>query len=368
MTTKVLDLQNQLKFLGIEHLEETFNAIFQRCGGVVVHSDAMDRLMYFLRPIIMRHSQDQKYRRTLTTLMSLPPKTERHKVVKFTAKEKEEFEKIEKATQDWYIRFRSANEKSMSKHFLKIASKLTAMRIACAGGKYPIHSYEYNAEDEIKNDAKIEDNDMDIDDNGKKKTSQPLQSKFVFKSKFKSLLKQLIKIRDRHPESKSLVFSQFTSTLNWLKDELPKNGFQFRTLSGDMSMKKRAKALSDFQNDPPTTIFLLSMRAGAVGINLTQANRVFLMEPSFNPALEAQAIGRIHRLGQERPVEIVRLLVQNSYEDRMMNFLKKKYSKSCNAIAGNLITDKAKLVTEEFDLLFGVESLLPTDERGGDKR
>ena len=92
------------------------------------------------------------------------------------------------------------------------------------------------------------------------------------------------------------------------------------------------------------------------------------MEPSFNPALEAQAIGRIHRLGQERPVEIVRLLVQNSYEDRMMNFLKKKYGKSCNAIAGNLITDKAKLVTEEFDLLFGVESLLPTDDRGGDKR
>ena len=57
-----------------------------------------------------------------------------------------------------------------------------------------------------------------------------------------------------------------------------------------MSMKQRAKALNDFQNDPPTTVFLLSMRAGAVGINLTQANRVFLMEPSFNPALEAQAI------------------------------------------------------------------------------
>jgi len=179
------------------------------------------------------------------------------------------------------------------------------------------------------------------------------------------------------------VFSQFTSTLDWLKVELPKHGFQFRTLSGDMSMKKRSKALAEFQNDPPTTIFLLSMRAGAVGINLTQANRVFLMEPSFNPALEAQAIGRIHRLGQKRPVEIVRLVVKNSVEERMVDFLEQKYgkysekssevvskndasdkkiiaaddSKNYARIAGNLKSDKAQLVTAEFDTLFGVESM-----------
>jgi SWI/SNF-related matrix-associated actin-dependent regulator of chromatin subfamily A3 len=92
--------------------------------------------------------------------------------------------------------------------------------------------------------------------------------------------------------AKSLVFSQYSSTLSWLEEELPKHGFQFRTLSGGMTMKNRSKALRDFQSDPPTTIFLLSMRAGAVGINLTQANRMFLMEPCFNPALERQAIGR----------------------------------------------------------------------------
>lgn len=62
------------------------------------------------------------------------------------------------------------------------------------------------------------------------------------------------------PSGKSLVFSQFASTLDWLKEELPKHGFQFRTLTGDMSMRQRAKALHDFQSDPPTTIFLLSMR------------------------------------------------------------------------------------------------------------
>lgn len=103
------------------------------------------------------------------------------------------------------------------------------------------------------------------------------------------------------------------------------------------------------------------------------------MEPSFNPALEAQAIGRIHRLGQKRPVEIVRLVVKDSFEERMVGFLEKKYGQSdpdgnqkdesenqasrsnvCNAAVGNLTKDKAELVAEEFDVLFGVD--LPTEK------
>jgi superfamily II DNA or RNA helicase len=212
--------------------------------------------------------------------------------------------------------------------------------------------------------------------------------------------------------AKSLVFSQFASTLQWLKEELPKHGFQFRTLSGDMPMKKRAKALSDFQNDPPTKVFLLSMRAGAVGINLTQANRIFLMEPCFNPALEAQAVGRVHRLGQKRNVEIIRLLMKDSVESRMVEMLEKKYGKTgcsqedCKAddddagkegnkattdrgkkptvIDGDkkpaalvaaaqqvavafLYTDKATVVAEEFDLLYGVEPTDTTMQQDGDK-
>jgi hypothetical protein len=131
-------------------------------------------------------------------------------------------------------------------------------------------------------------------------------------------------------------------------------------------------------------------RAGAVGINLTQANRIFLMEPSFNPALEAQAIGRCHRLGQKRPVETIRLIIEDSIESRMSNFIMKKYGRSAvdsssssqlgddadgdaimkkenvtdeydthvmvdESLPGNLATDRAKLMVEEFDLLFGVK-------------
>eukprot|EP00814_Leptocylindrus_danicus_P022439 CAMPEP_0116044192 /NCGR_PEP_ID=MMETSP0321-20121206/26858_1 /TAXON_ID=163516 /ORGANISM="Leptocylindrus danicus var. danicus, Strain B650" /LENGTH=157 /DNA_ID=CAMNT_0003525251 /DNA_START=505 /DNA_END=978 /DNA_ORIENTATION=+ len=137
-----------------------------------------------------------------------------------------------------------------------------------------------------------------------------------------------------------------------------------------MSMKDRAKALRDFQNDPPTTVFLLSMRAGAVGINLTQANRVFFMEPALNPALVTQAVGRVHRIGQTRQVQIVRLVMKDSIEERMEIFLKRKYGdisddKSPNdsnqtaatmAIVGSIAHESVKsenLDCEYFDLLFG---------------
>lgn len=194
--------------------------------------------------------------------------------------------------------------------------------------------------------------------------------------------------------AKSLVFSQFTSALDYIKLELPKHGFQYRTLSGDMPMRRRAKALHDFQTDPPTTIFLLSMRAGAVGINLTQANRVFLLEPCFNPAVEAQSIGRVYRLvrhsaesgsllssnflivvnlafqGQTRPVEVVRLCMKDSVEERMMTMLRHKYgdnprdnecapldaaaaARANNTLVGSVNVDRAIVLAAEFDLLFG---------------
>ncbi len=156
-------------------------------------------------------------------------------------------------------------------------------------------------------------------------------------------------------------------------------------------MTQRAKALRDFQQDPPTTVFLLSMRSGAVGINLTQANRVFLMEPAMNPALEAQAVGRVYRLGQRKSVQVIRMCIKDSVETRLMNLLEKKYGKvskpepkegeekkeddvavdnqgrvntverdlnSNIASTGSMNQDKAALLTSEFDLLFNVEGIV----------
>lgn len=114
----------------------------------------------------------------------------------------------------------------------------------------------------------------------------------------------------------------------------------------------------------------LSHRAGAVGLNLTQASRVFLMEPSFNPALEAQAIGRVHRLGQKRSVEVIRLVMHDSVETRILAMLKKKYGDSTvldasngdgkapavASLVGSIHTDRTAVLGGEFDILFGTSA------------
>jgi SNF2 family DNA or RNA helicase len=205
--------------------------------------------------------------------MSLPPISKRVTRVTFSAEEEKEFEKLEQAAQQFYLGFRAKYKSDMSKHFLKVSAKLIPLRVASSGGKYPLETQsdkpndeveENLDEDEMEIDNKEEDdNGMDVG-NGKvgvkkntKGTQKPVLSKFEFTSKFNVLLTELKRIRDEEPDSKSLVFSQFSTTLEWLQEELPKHGFQFRTLSGSMSMTQRAKALQDFQNDPPTTIFCL---------------------------------------------------------------------------------------------------------------
>ena len=114
--------------------------------------------------------------------------TEKEKMILFTASEKKEYKKIEKEAQDWYIRFRSANR--ISKHFLKISSKLTPLRIACSGGNYPIDS------------QKLEEDELEQDKITNRSTKLITYSNFAFQSKFKTLLARLEKIRDTEPDGK----------------------------------------------------------------------------------------------------------------------------------------------------------------------
>ena len=146
--------------------------------------------------------------------------------------------------------------------------------------------------------------------------------------KIKLLIKELAELRKKDKTAKVLIFSQYVKTLNVLKKQLEKAGLKYRTLTGDMSLSKRKKALNMFQNDPPTTVFLLSIRAGAVGINLTQANFIVLLDACTNPALEAQAIGRVWRLGQKRKVHIRRYIMKDSIETRILEMEAEKNRKN----------------------------------------
>jgi SNF2 family DNA or RNA helicase len=163
---------------------------------------------------------------------------------------------LESAAKLFYEDFKAEKGWELSKHYLKLSQKLVPIRIACSGGKVPLMEDNEDAEKEID----VDDDDHEKDTEKKRVKREQKFSDFAFTSKLQSLIHELKNIRQKDNTSKCLVFSQFQSTLNWIKDELPKHGFQYRSLSGDMNMSQRAKALRDFQNDPPTTIFLLSMR------------------------------------------------------------------------------------------------------------
>ena len=138
-----------------------------------------------------------------------------------------------------------------------------------------------------------------------------------FDAKMKRLVVELERIRRDRPNEKSLIFTAFSKSLEWICSELDRNGFSYRTLSGSMTMNKRKKQLAQFANDGSVKVFVLTVRAGAVGITLTAANHVFMMEPTLNPALHRQAINRVYRLGQTKGVHIHTLIMRDSVEQRI---------------------------------------------------
>ncbi|KAJ3265917.1 hypothetical protein HDU77_003391 [Chytriomyces hyalinus] len=126
------------------------------------------------------------------------------------------------------------------------------------------------------------------------------------------------------PLIKSIVFSQWTSVLDLIQEPLKNAGFQFTRLDGKMARADRNTAMTRFKTDPAISVLLLSLKAGGVGLNLTAASRVYIMEPYWNPAVEAQAIDRVHRMGQTRVVNTIRFIAKGTIEDNILELQRRK--------------------------------------------
>lgn len=151
-------------------------------------------------------------------------------------------------------------------------------------------------------------------------------SESITSSKVSALLKLLSASRDQNPSTKSVVFSQFRKMLILLEEPLKAAGFKILRLDGSMNAKRRAQTIQEFGLLTPDgpTVLLASLKASGVGINLTAASRVYLLEPWWNPAVEEQAMDRVHRIGQKEDVKIVRMIAQNSIEERILELQEKK--------------------------------------------
>jgi superfamily II DNA or RNA helicase len=165
-------------------------------------------------------------------------------------------------------------------------------------------------------------------------------------AKLETLFAQINEILEEH--HKALVFSQFTSLLAIVRQRLdhPSAGVtppRYAYLDG--KTRDRKSPVEQFQNDPDTRLFLISLKAGGLGLNLTGADYVFLLDPWWNPAVEAQAIDRAHRIGQTRHVFAYRLIAKDTVEEKVMQLQQTKRDladaiiSEDNAILSNLTAD-----------------------------
>lgn len=161
-------------------------------------------------------------------------------------------------------------------------------------------------------------------------------------SKLEALENLVDDLRDaRH---KALVFSQFTKHLGLIRTMLDKKGISYQYLDGSTPLKKREEAIDNFQNGE-SDLFLISLKAGGVGLNLTAADYVIHMDPWWNPAVEDQASDRVHRIGQKRPVTIYRIIAENTIEEKIVKMHHNKRDLADRLLAN---TDQsAKISSEE---------------------
>ncbi|HEY9046421.1 MAG TPA: DEAD/DEAH box helicase [Ohtaekwangia sp.] len=180
---------------------------------------------------------------------------------------------------------------------------------------------------------------------------EPLPGQEIPKSSVK--IEELIReVQENAGNHKLLVFSQFTEMLQLIKQEFEEEGISFCYLDGSTSLPKRKEQVTKFTEDESVKAFLISLKAGGVGLNLTVADYVYLVDPWWNPAAEQQAIDRAHRIGQKRKVFAYKMICKDTVEEKILQMQEKK-----KMLADELIHEDAGFVKnlsrDDIEFLFG---------------
>ncbi|KAH8874449.1 Chromodomain-helicase-DNA-binding protein 1-like [Schistosoma japonicum] len=179
---------------------------------------------------------------------------------------------------------------------------------------------------------------------------------------------------DSKPVHKVLVFSQMTRMLDIIQDYLTLRGYSYERLDGSVRGDDRFQAVKSFNNDQETFVFLLSTRAGGQGLNLVAADTVIFVDNDFNPQIDVQAAGRAHRIGQTKPVRIIRLVCRNTIEEAILFRAENKLKLAARVLNATDFkrqqenNDDKPFTFDELNnvLKFGLAKLLNITENNGD--
>jgi SNF2 family DNA or RNA helicase len=243
---------------------------------------ARARLRDVVRPFILRRLKSE-------VLHELPPRTEITLRIELEPEEKALYESLRRKAAE---RFENEKEK---KDTLAVLAELMKLRRLCC---HP---------DLVVPGANVEASKLDA---------------------FRELVAELLE--NGH---KALVFSQFVDVLSILREQLDHMGVSYQYLDGSTPQKDRAKRVADFQNGQGD-LFLISLKAGGTGLNLTAADFVIHYDPWWNPAVEDQASDRAYRMGQTRPVTVYRLVARGTIEEKIVELHRSKRDLASSLLEG----------------------------------
>jgi superfamily II DNA or RNA helicase len=222
-----------------------------------------------VKPFILRRTKEQ-------VLKELPEKIENHVFLDFTEIERENYQKRLDL-----VRSQMVNP-TFTKRYGEVLKSLLELRQMCLWQK---------------------------------------QGPSLYSTKVDFLMENLSQLMEEG--HKVLVFSQFTTYLDIIQDKIRANSWKYARIDGSQTIKKRTEQVELFQ-EGDAQVFLISLKAGGFGLNLTAASYIFLMDPWWNPAVERQAVDRAHRIGQENKLTVYRPLMKNSVEEKVLTLQQAK--------------------------------------------
>jgi SNF2 family DNA or RNA helicase len=237
---------------------------------------ALEELNKHVKPFILRRLKKD-------VVKELPPKIEHKLVVEMTEEQKKLYAAfIEKAKQEVN---NEISERGFNRSKIKILSILTRLRQICCDPSTFVENFEGESGKMLALDDLLVDS-----------------------------------INEGH---RILLFSQFTSVLKNIAKRLNSNNIDYMYLDGQTKTEDRVKMVEEF-NEGQSSIFLISLKAGGTGLNLTGADVVIHFDPWWNPAVEEQATDRAHRIGQQKTVEVIKIVAQGTIEEKIYNLQEKK--------------------------------------------
>jgi SNF2 family DNA or RNA helicase len=301
------DLYAQMNFLnpGILGSREFFMNEFATPIDKFQEREIVDQLKKLTYPFLLRRTKEQ-------VAKDLPEKTETLLVCEMGTEQRTIYEQYRSIYQSQILGM--IEQQGMQKAQMHILQGLTKLRQICDSPAI------LNEEERLENHS----------------------------VKLEELSREITENTGNH---KVLIFSQFLGMLSLIRQELEKQKIPFVYFDGSTTATEREKAIQKFQNDEDCRVFLISLKAGGIGLNLTAADYVYIVDPWWNPAVEQQAIDRTHRIGQTKNIFAYRLICKDTIEEKMLILQERK-----RALASDLVSEDnaflKKLTKDDIAFLF----------------